>query len=70
MFARTILMAFAIIGVGTLGAVTYDVTVMANSYYATRAGNVECNKSVFKAECRMLDDKELWGMYKGLIAKK
>ncbi len=69
MFMRTILILLAIVGIGSFSVVAFDVTVMASSWYTTR-GNVTCNKSVFKAECRMLDDKELWGQYKGLMAVK
>ncbi len=70
MFMRTILILLAIVGIGSFSVVAFDVTVLKNDWHITRAGNVECNKSFFASECRMLDDKELWGQYKGLMAVK
>ncbi len=66
---KVFLMALAIIVFGSLGAVTYDVTVMANSWESL-TGNTECNHSLFTPECRLLDDDKLWGQYKGLMAVK
>ena len=63
---RIMLIALLAVAIIATCAMAWDGVVAANTWNVSMGGNYSCNESILYQECKMLEDEDLEGMYKGL----
>ena len=63
---KFMIIALLVVSIGGICVIAWDNTIAINTWNVSMGGNYKCNESILHQECKMLDDENLTGMYKGL----